>query len=204
MDVLKNRFTRRMFVLLRRAFPLFFLFIPGSLSAVFGDSPPAETVAVDKGHPLPDKDAFKAEASQFFQDYCVKCHGEKKQEGELRLDTVLHDLSDDKTARLWNDIFAQIQFSEMPPSESEQQPNAAKKAEFLSRIEAELMRFGRGYPSSAIMSTIKCCLTVRSPRCPIRRPDCGGSDRLFTMPFGRTPMVGRPGTASRSVERAAI
>ncbi|HIM28848.1 MAG TPA: DUF1588 domain-containing protein [Planctomycetes bacterium] len=145
MDVLKNRFTRRMFVLLRRAFPLFFLFIPGSLSAVFGDSPPAETVAVDKGHPLPDKDAFKAEASQFFQDYCVKCHGEKKQEGELRLDTVLHDLSDDKTARLWNDIFAQIQFSEMPPSESEQQPNAAKKAEFLSRIEAELMRFGRGF-----------------------------------------------------------
>ena len=63
----------------------------------------------------------------------------------MRLDTILHNMAEDKTARLWNDIFAQVQFSEMPPSESKPQPTAARRAGFLKQVEAELMRFGRGF-----------------------------------------------------------
>ena len=105
----------------------------------------ANPTAGNDGKPIAGRIAFETHAISFVREYCVKCHGEKKQEGDLRLDTVLHDMTDDKTARLWNDIFAQIQFAEMPPVESKQQPSAATKNEFLQQIEAELKRFGRGF-----------------------------------------------------------
>ncbi|MBT4011086.1 MAG: hypothetical protein HOF15_02095, partial [Planctomycetaceae bacterium] len=114
-------------------------------ASVFSDEPSPKTL-VDDGH-LEQRveDAFPIQTTLFLKKYCVKCHGAKTQEGDLRLDTVLHDLTDDKTAKLWNDVFAQVQFSEMPPSDSEQQPSAATKARFLNRVETELMRFGRGF-----------------------------------------------------------
>lgn len=87
---------------------------------------------------------FKQQAKRFVTEFCVDCHGVENQEGELRLDIVGHDMSDDETARTWNRIFAQVQFGEMPPSDS-RQPATSTKSEFLKQIEAELMRFGRGF-----------------------------------------------------------
>ena len=117
----------------------------GNTAPVFSDEPSPETIGKAGQQKLPAEEAFQTQTTLFLKTYCVKCHGAKTQEGDLRLDTVLHDLADDKTARLWNDIFAQIQFSEMPPSDSEQQPSAAIKARFLNRVEVELMRFERGF-----------------------------------------------------------
>jgi hypothetical protein len=121
------------------------LFGSGDSAALLAQGPDVERTASNSSKPLLGHDAFKAQATLFFTQYCVKCHGQKKQEGDLRLDTILHDMSDDKTARLWNDIFAQVQFAEMPPVESKQQPTAATKAEFLQQVEGELKRFGRGF-----------------------------------------------------------
>jgi hypothetical protein len=116
----------------------------GQRSVVLGQSPSPDATAADGRTRVTGQTAFKEQATGFVTEYCVKCHGDKKQEGDLRLDTVGHDMADDKTARLWNDIFAQVQFSEMPPRESKQ-PTAARKAAFLKRVEAELIRFGRGF-----------------------------------------------------------
>jgi len=88
--------------------------------------------------------AFQVQAKRFVTEFCVKCHGANDPEGELRLDTVGHDMSDDQTARTWNRIFAQVQFQEMPPSDS-RQPATAVKSAFLQRVDAELTRFGRGF-----------------------------------------------------------
>jgi len=150
MDAYANKYIRGTHSLLRPtrlALLLLVLLLLGSgeFAASFGQGSNADPTATDDSNPLPDHDAFKAQATLFFTQYCVKCHGAKKQEGDLRLDTVLHDMADDKTARLWNDIFAQIQFAEMPPVESKQQPTAATKAEFLMKVEDELKRFGRGF-----------------------------------------------------------
>ena len=87
---------------------------------------------------------FKQHADSFLKTYCIECHGADTQEGDLRFDTIGHDMTDDATARQWNDIFAQIQFSEMPPSDADQ-PSATKRSQFLTQIDAELMRFGRGF-----------------------------------------------------------
>ncbi|MCS5629607.1 MAG: hypothetical protein NZ744_02170, partial [Pirellulaceae bacterium] len=81
---------------------------------VFSDEP-VSTTGEDSDPELLDEDVFQTQTTLFLKKYCVKCHGAQTQEGDLRLDTVLHDLADDQTAKLWNDIFAQVQFSEMPP-----------------------------------------------------------------------------------------
>ena len=87
---------------------------------------------------------FEVQTRRFLNEYCVKCHGAKDSESELRLDTIGYDLSDDQTARAWNRIFAQVQFEEMPPSDSKQ-PATAVKSAFVQRVEAELTRFGKGF-----------------------------------------------------------
>jgi len=87
---------------------------------------------------------FEATSKRFLKNFCIDCHGPAKPKGELRLDTVGYDMSNEETARTWSRIFAQIQFREMPPSDSTQ-PKASVKSEFLKQIDTELKRFGRGF-----------------------------------------------------------
>lgn len=89
-------------------------------------------------------DEFKAQTSSFLTRYCADCHGADTQEGEIRFDNIGHDMSDTETAAHWNNIFAQVQFSEMPPSDADQ-PVAKVKTQFLKLVENELMRFGVGF-----------------------------------------------------------
>lgn len=91
-----------------------------------------------------DELAFPVRAERFFAEFCVQCHGEQTQEAELRLDTIGHDMTDAATADLWTRIFAQLQFEEMPPSDSEQ-PTAKVRRAFLQRLEAELGAHGGGF-----------------------------------------------------------
>ena len=86
---------------------------------------------------------FEVNAKRFVKEFCIDCHGPDTQEGEIRLDTVDHDLSNDDTVQIWNRIFAQLQFGEMPPEDSTQ-PQASVTSDFLQQIEAELTRFDQG------------------------------------------------------------
>lgn len=89
-------------------------------------------------------DTFETNASSFLHTYCIDCHGPDNQEADLRFDQIGHDLSDSKTAQIWSDIFAQVQFVEMPPSDSDQ-PSAEQRSRFVKLIEAELARFNAGF-----------------------------------------------------------
>lgn len=62
----------------------------------------------------------ESDVQTFFQNHCVKCHGEKKQKGKVRLD----DLSR-FDAELWTSIYDQLANQEMPPDD-EPQPDAAE------------------------------------------------------------------------------
>ena len=90
------------------------------------------------------QESFRSVSRTFFADHCVTCHGADDPEGGVRLDAIRHDVSDESTAELWNQIYAQVQFREMPPSDSEQ-PTATERARFLKSVDTELMRFGRGF-----------------------------------------------------------
>lgn len=87
---------------------------------------------------------FKTLTSSFLTTYCVDCHGVDTQEADIRFDKIGHEMSDAQTAQLWSNIFAQVQFSEMPPGESDQ-PATKLKTQFLKSVEDELMRFGVGF-----------------------------------------------------------
>ena len=63
--------------------------------------------------------AAAVEPAVFFKQHCVRCHGVKKQKGDLRLDTLRAD------AELWQEIADRLELGEMPP-EGESQPPATE------------------------------------------------------------------------------
>lgn len=124
------------------AFPAFFittLILFGNGNDLFASVGPQQF-----DEPQSNAVEFEAGTSTFLKAYCFDCHGPDSQESGLRLDQIGHDLSDSQAAQIWNDIFAQVQFAEMPPSESDQ-PTAEERSRFVGLIEAELERFNAGF-----------------------------------------------------------
>ena len=80
---------------------------------------------------------FSQELKPFLAKYCVSCHGEKKQEAKLRLDTLSTDLTDLKTAEQWQDILDELNAASMPPEE-ELQPEKKQFTDVLQRLTYEL------------------------------------------------------------------
>ena len=69
-----------------------------------------------------------ADPQAFFKEHCVKCHGEEKQKGDVRLDDVSKlDLE------LWQTIYEQIASEEMPPDD-EPQPTEAERLEIRNHV----------------------------------------------------------------------
>jgi len=54
---------------------------------------------------------------KFLKDTCFSCHGEKKQKGKVRLDTLAPALGDAASAQLWQDVLDVINKGDMPPPE---------------------------------------------------------------------------------------
>ena len=92
-------------------------------------------------------DGFDKAAGPFIEAHCLRCHGEKKQKGNLRLDTLSRDFASPLTASHWADVLERINSREMPP-EDEPRPkheDAALVAEWISGqlIEGEAVRLAR-------------------------------------------------------------
>lgn len=63
---------------------------------------------------------FEKQVRPILKKHCFKCHGEKKQKGDLRLDTLSGDLSKDRiAAEAWHDVRNALNLSEMPPKKED-------------------------------------------------------------------------------------
>ena len=63
---------------------------------------------------------FEQQVRPILKKHCFKCHGEKKQKGDLRLDTLSGDLSKDRVAaEAWHDVRNALNLSEMPPKKED-------------------------------------------------------------------------------------
>ena len=71
-------------------------------------------------------DDFPTAAAPFLKKHCVACHGEKKQEGGVRLDQV--DGVNAGNRNLWTMVHQKVASGEMPPKERAQPADADKKA----------------------------------------------------------------------------
>ena len=62
------------------------------------------------------------ELQAFLNEYCVRCHGEEKQKGDRRFDSVGNTISGIDSAEHFQEILDQLNLAEMPP-EDEKQPS---------------------------------------------------------------------------------
>jgi hypothetical protein len=87
-------------------------------------------------------DPFQEKVLPFLNTYCVRCHNEKKNNGELNLakfttaDKILEDF------RQWEHVVTFVKKEEMPPAK-EKQPTAELRAEILATLEQVLLKEAR-------------------------------------------------------------
>jgi mono/diheme cytochrome c family protein len=87
---------------------------------------------------LPAADSeFTRTVRPFLATHCTGCHGEKKQKGDLRIDTLAHDFVDAKTAMHWGEIMDRINSGDMPPKK-EPRPTGSDIAQVAEWITARL------------------------------------------------------------------
>ena len=78
-----------------------------------------------------------APTTAFLKQHCVRCHGEKKVEGDLRLDQLGGDLADGKTFSQWQAVVGRLRAGDMPPKD-EPKPPAADVATIVRRVSSHL------------------------------------------------------------------
>ena len=60
---------------------------------------------------------FERTVKPFFSEHCTKCHGEKKQKGDLRVDTLVINFDSPKIMANWEEIMNRINSGDMPPED---------------------------------------------------------------------------------------
>lgn len=85
-----------------------------------------------------DSSIFPREIQPYLEEHCVRCHGEKKQRGDFRLDHLTADFDARENAAAWIEVRDRINLGEMPP-EDEPQPDF-EKSEVISKWIAANLR----------------------------------------------------------------
>ena len=98
----------------------------------------AQEIGIDEAR------TFDTVTQRFLQEHCVDCHGADLQEGDVRLDRLTFDSTDEATLQIWDQVFSQVQFGEMPPADHPQPPSQERTA-FLEQVDTELTATGRGF-----------------------------------------------------------
>jgi Protein of unknown function (DUF1592)/Protein of unknown function (DUF1588)/Protein of unknown function (DUF1585)/Protein of unknown function (DUF1587)/Protein of unknown function (DUF1595)/Planctomycete cytochrome C len=91
---------------------------------------------------------YEEAVKPFLTEHCTKCHNEKKQKGDLRVDDLVVDLDSPKIMGHWEEIMNRINSGDMPP-EDEKRPkpdDVAKTSEWIvaQLREAETSKQGSG------------------------------------------------------------
>ena len=80
---------------------------------------PAAPEPVAKKESLPQHPPIES-IKPFLDTYCIKCHGEKKQKGQVRFDNINWEITDNDTAQRWQDVLDQLNSGDMPPEDKKQ------------------------------------------------------------------------------------
>ena len=82
---------------------------------------------------------FKSEVKPLLAKYCFRCHGDKKQSGDVALHNLDIDLVKGKDAETWHDVLNKLNRGEMPP-EKALQPSTAEREKIVDWLTNELKR----------------------------------------------------------------
>jgi mono/diheme cytochrome c family protein len=113
----------------------------GLLLAAFlasGAGAPRLATAADAGAASPEAAReFVAVVRPFLDAHCTACHGEKKQKGDLRLDTLAGDFANASIAGHWMEVMERINSGDMPPKK-EPRPKPEEISRVSDQITAQL------------------------------------------------------------------
>lgn len=70
----------------------------------------------------PDGKSFDEQVQPFLARYCLECHRGEKPKGELRLDRITADFSDESVRKVWRHVESRIKAGEMPPKAKSRPP----------------------------------------------------------------------------------
>jgi len=59
----------------------------------------------------------------FVKTYCIRCHGPRKQKGQVRFDTISWEITNNDNAQRWQDVLDQLNGGDMPPEDAKQPAN---------------------------------------------------------------------------------
>ncbi len=71
-------------------------------------------------------------------NYCVGCHGDEKQKGDIRFDELDPDIIHGKDAETWQLVLDQLNLGDMPPKKAEKQPMDGERRALVNWLTASL------------------------------------------------------------------
>ena len=70
--------------------------------------------------PAADEQTYTKKIRPLLKQHCFRCHGQKKQEASLRIDSLGPDLIAEQTAQVWHELINRVNLGEMPPKDEPQ------------------------------------------------------------------------------------
>ncbi|MCK5941845.1 MAG: DUF1592 domain-containing protein [Planctomycetes bacterium] len=106
-------------------------------SYLTGERAPAPDAA-----PVADLPTFRARIEPILAGACYRCHGPRRQKGDLRLDTLDPDLFTGDDVDWWLDVLAAVSNGEMPPADADPLADA-DRARLVDWLATESQRASR-------------------------------------------------------------
>lgn len=73
----------------------------------------------------------------FLEEHCIRCHGAKKEKGDLRIDQLSRDFKAGADGHLWAEVLERINAGEMPP-EDEPRPSEDEIAAIITLLDQKI------------------------------------------------------------------
>jgi mono/diheme cytochrome c family protein len=112
------------------AFPL-----PGQAQTPAPAAPPADSNVSPEvaARQAAMKKTHKEVITPFFNNYCVKCHGNRRSKGGINFEAALRRPEDPASMQRWKQAFANVKTHDMPP-EDEKQPSEKEREAYLDWV----------------------------------------------------------------------
>lgn len=91
-----------------------------------------------------DVQEFEKHVRPFFEEHCVRCHGEEKQKAKFALHDIDPLITNGKDAERWEKALEMISNGDMPPDDEDVLPSKALRKSMESWIGTELKKINRG------------------------------------------------------------
>jgi mono/diheme cytochrome c family protein len=108
----------------------------------------AQATAGTETATTPDLAQFRVAVRPVLERRCFRCHGEKRQKGDVRLDTLDPDLFGGGDVDWWLDVLAAVSNGEMPP-EDEEPLTEQEQAAVVEWLSTESQRASRARRAAA-------------------------------------------------------